>query len=101
MPKSAAHRLHEDLQDLSTEITDHLRDAAEKTGEDAAAALKKSSDALARAARRLGHDLSDRARDGTDLAVRTGLAHPAVTAVMAAAAVAMIGYLIARPRMEF
>lgn len=101
MPKSATTRLHEDLQDLSTEVTDHLRDAARRTGDEAAAALHRSSEALTRATQRLGRELRDGARDSTDLAVRTGLAHPAATTALAAVLVAVIGYLALRPKGDF
>ncbi len=100
MPKSAATRLQEDLRDLSLEITDHLRDAARTTGDDAVAALHRSSDALSRAARRLGADLRVQTRDSTRQAVELTRAHPLAAVGALALATAVIGYLLTRGRSD-
>jgi len=93
MTTSALKTLSHDLHALADEATDHLKEAAEKTGSEAADAIARSTHAISRAADRLrdeadtsiaraGGKLSDAARD-----------HPAaaglVTSVVTSALVAL------------
>ncbi len=100
MPKSAAVRLHDDLQDLKTEIAEHLHDAAQKTGDEAAAALRRSSDAVSRAARRLGQDLRDQTLDSARHTAEVARTHPVTTVSLILLAASAIGLLLARDRFE-
>jgi|GEM_PF-2571367 ElaB/YqjD/DUF883 family membrane-anchored ribosome-binding protein len=96
MPKTSIQKLNETVQDLVVEVADNLRDATEKTGEDAREALQHASAALSRAARHM----ADEAREaGTDLARRTKeevQEHPWATAALIASAAALIGIAATR-----
>lgn len=100
MPKSAAVRLHDDLQDLKAEIAEHLHDAAQKTGDDAAAALRRSSDAISRAARRLGQDLRDQTLESARHTTEAARTHPATTAALILLAASVVGLFLMRDRFE-
>ncbi len=80
MPKSAFKTLSEDLQALADEASDHLKDAALKTGADATEAVTRSTHAVARAAARLREEAEAAAEMSRDKIVDTVEAHPAAAA---------------------
>jgi len=96
MPRTPTPSLNETMRDLVGEVADTLRDATEKTGEEAQEAFQHASAALTRAARHL----ADEARDtGADLARRTReevQEHPWATAALIASAAALIGLVAAQ-----
>lgn len=87
-----AAKLNEDIRELVSGITDDLREAGDETGEEAAAALERSSKALTKAARRLSDELRDTGQDALD-GVR---AHPVATAAVIASAAALLGLVLSR-----
>lgn len=82
MPKSAFKTLSEDLQALADEASDHLKDAALKTGADATEAVTRSTHAVARAAARLREEAEAAAEMSRDKIVDTVEAHPAAASVI-------------------
>lgn len=96
MTKSAVTRLNEDLHDIATETADYLKDAARTTGDEAAAALHRSSDAITRTAQRLGKDLRTRAGSSTTRAMQATRSHPVAAAALLGAGAAVITYLATR-----
>lgn len=90
MPKTA--KLNRDLQNLVGEITEDLQQAADKTGDEATKAMRRSAKAMQKAARRLGDELKDVGEDAVDGA----RAHPLATAAIIASAAALIGLAISR-----
>ena len=96
MTKSAATRLNEDMHDIATETADHLKDAARKTGDEAVAALHRSSDAITKTAKRLRHDLRSRAGSSTTRAMQATRSHPMAAVALLSAGAAVITYLATR-----
>ena len=84
--------LNRDIHELVSEITEDLRQAADKTGDEAAEAMRRSSKALRKAAKRLGEELQDVGED----AVEGVKAHPIATAAVIASAAALIGFALTR-----
>lgn len=72
MTKFPLETLSRDLHAFADEATDHLRDAATKTGSDAAESLARSTKAISRAA--------DRLRD--EAGVSAGRAHEAASGLV-------------------
>lgn len=91
MPRTVTERLNKDIQDLVAEIGDDLQNAAEKSGDEAAAAMRRSAKAMHRAANRLAGELRDAGEDTLEAAK----AHPYATAALIASAAALIGLAVA------
>jgi len=94
--RSAATRLNEDLRDIATETAKQLKGATRRTGDEATAALHRSSDVIMRAAQRLGQDLRTRAGSSTTRAMQASRSHPVATAALIGAGAAVITYLATR-----
>lgn len=96
MPKTAIQKLNKTIQELVAEVADNLRDATDKTGEEAQEALQNASAALSRAAHHLAGEVRE---SGAGLARRTReevQEHPWATAALIASAAALIGLAAAR-----
>lgn len=88
----AAEKLNWDIHELVSEITEDLREAADKTGDEAAEAMRRSSKALRKAAKRLGEELKETGQEAAEQ-VKT---HPIATAAVIASAAALIGFALSR-----
>lgn len=91
MPKRA-DTLNRDIPKILNAMSDDLRRAADKTGEEAVAALHRSSRTLGRAARQLNAEL----RHAGHNAIEGVKAHPVATAAVIAAAAALLGLALSR-----
>ena len=89
---SKSSKLNRDIHELVSEITEDLRQAADRTGDEAAEAMRRSSKALRKAAKRLGEELKDTGQD----AVEGVKSHPIATAAVVASAAALIGFALSR-----
>jgi ElaB/YqjD/DUF883 family membrane-anchored ribosome-binding protein len=96
MSASAASRLNDDIQTLSAEVSEHLRDAADKTGDDAKAALERSAAALTKAAHRLSEDVRHTSRNMGAQAVAEVRDRPVATTALVAIAATLIGLVAIR-----
>ena len=87
------------LEDLSAglgKLSRHLADDVGDAPSSKALALAHAAEALVEEARTRSADLGDKAADLSDKAVAEARAHPAATAALAAAAVALIGFVVTR-----
>lgn len=76
MTHSALKTLSHDLHALADEATDHLKDAAMKTGSEATDAVARSTRAIARAADRLRDEAEVKAADAREHLAATVRDHP-------------------------
>lgn len=90
MSRTVAERLEKDIHDLVAEISDDLKNAAEKSGEEAAVAMRRSANVMRRAANRLASELQGAGED----TLQAAKAHPYATAALIASAAALIGLAV-------
>lgn len=82
--------LSRDLHDFAEEATDHLKDAASKTGSEASDAIARSTRAITRAADRLRHEAETSAATTRAQVSETVRAYPVSTSVVAGAILALL-----------
>lgn len=83
MTQSALKTLSRDLHALADEATDHLKDAAQKTGAEAAEAVARSTKAITQAADRLRDAAGASAVSAREQVSATVRAYPLTTGVVA------------------
>lgn len=81
MTKSPLKTLSHDLHAFADEATDHLKDAAKKTGSEATDAIARSSKAIARAADRLREEAETSAANTREHVSATVRDHPAAAGI--------------------
>lgn len=89
--KSPIQTFSDDLHEMAVEAGDHLKDAAEKTGQEARDALRCSSQALHKAVDRIkseAHALK------AGRVVTEARAHPVITATLVASLIGLVGLLV-------
>ncbi|MBB5747561.1 hypothetical protein [Brevundimonas variabilis] len=86
MTHTTLKTLSRDLHDLADEATDHLKDAARKTGSDASDAVTRSTKAITRAADRLRDEAESSAATARAQVSETVRAYPVSTGAIIVAA---------------
>ncbi|CAL1690575.1 hypothetical protein MMB232_00703 [Brevundimonas subvibrioides] len=94
MTHATLKTLSRDLHDFADEASDHLKDAARKTGTDASEALALSSKAISRAADRLRDEAENSAATTRAQMSETVRAYPVSTSVVAGAVVALLATFV-------
>lgn len=89
MTQSALKTLSRDLHALADEASDHLKDAAKKTGADASEAITRSTHAITRAADRLRDEAESSATTTREQVSATVRAYPVTIGVIAGAVAAL------------
>ena len=89
MTQSALKTLSRDLHALADEASDHLKDAAKKTGVEATEAIARSTHAITRAADRLRDEAESSATTTREQVSATVRAYPVTTGVVACAVAAL------------
>lgn len=82
MTKSTLNTLSHDLHAFADEATDHLKDAASKTGSEASDAVTRSTHAITRAADRLREEAEATAANTREHLSSTVRDHPAAAGVI-------------------
>ncbi|WGM47971.1 hypothetical protein KOAAANKH_02857 [Brevundimonas sp. NIBR10] len=90
MTHAALKTLSRDLHDFADEATDHLKDAAKKTGSEASDAIARSTKAITRAADRLRDEAENSAATTRAQVSETVRAYPVSTSVVTGAIVALL-----------
>ena len=90
MTHATRKTLSRDLHDFADEATDHLKDAAKKTGLEASDAMARSTRAITRAADRLRDEAETSAATTRAQVSETVRAYPVSTSVVAGAIVALL-----------
>ena len=90
MTHATLKTLSRDLHDLADEATDHLKDAARKTGSEASDAIARSTKAITLAADRLRDEAETSAATTRAQVSETVRAYPVSTSVFAGAVVALL-----------
>lgn len=89
MTQSPLKTLSRDLHALADEASDHLKDAAKKTGSEATDAITRSTHAITRAADRLRDEAETSAVSAREQVSATVRAYPVTTGVIAGAVAAL------------
>ncbi len=94
--KAAIKEIRHDIDDVLDDVVHSLRKLAKHVGEDASDELSKTTAGLADAAVKLADEAKVKGKALAKAAGQEVKEHPAATAAIAAAAVALIGLAIAR-----
>ena len=90
MTHATLKTLSRDLHDFADEASDHLKDAAQKTGSEASVAIARSTKAISRAADRLRDEAEASAVTARAQVSETVRAYPVSTSVVAGAVLALL-----------
>ena len=90
MTHATLKTLSRDLHDFADEATDHLKDAAKKTGSEASEAIARSTKAITRAVDRLREEAETSAAATRAQVSETVRTYPVSTSVVAGAIVALL-----------
>ncbi|MFN3523346.1 MAG: hypothetical protein ACK4YQ_13945 [Phenylobacterium sp.] len=98
MSKSSVKRLSEDAGDVIDDVVHNLKELTTHLKDDAGDKLSQTAVSLAHAAVELAEEAKVRSKDLAQKAGQQVREHPAATAAIAAAAVALIGLAVASRR---
>lgn len=94
MTHATLNTLSRDLNDFADEATDHLKDAARKTGSDATEAVARSTRAITRAADRLRDEAETSAARARAQVSETVQAYPVSTSVVVGTIAALLATFV-------
>lgn len=94
MSRTAVQKLSHDLEGIAHEVSEHLQDAAQKTGSDASDAVRRSAKGLEKALERIR---SDTQHEGEKV-IAGVRGHPAVSAALAVSALVAVALVFAARR---
>lgn len=100
MGKTAVKRLSEDAGDVIDDVVHNLKELASQLSEDAGDKLSQTAVTLAHAAVELAEEAKVKTKAVAKKAGEEVREHPAATAAIAAAAVALIGLAVARRKRD-